>query len=75
MSLIAYLARARPARLPTAVVGFPVILLAQYGAAAGEAVGLLLGKGNAEILFSQTHLRGLRWKAEVPLGGLSPSEQ
>lgn len=66
--LFAYLARNRPARLPTLVVALPILLLAQYGAAAGEAAGLLFGKGNAEILFTQTHLRGLRWRAELPPG-------
>ena len=68
ISLLIYMARTRPLRLPTLVVGLPIILLAQYGAAAGEAVGLLFGKGNAEILFTQTHLRGLRLRAEMPSG-------
>ena len=56
--------RNHPTRLVTFLVGLPVILLAQYGAAFGEAVGLVCGIGNAEILFTQSHLRGLRWRAE-----------
>lgn len=59
-----YLVRRYPARLPTFLVGWPVILLAQYAAALGEAVGLIFGKGNAEVLFTQSHLRGLRLRAE-----------
>ncbi|MFQ5944214.1 MAG: glycosyltransferase family 2 protein [Anaerolineales bacterium] len=61
-----YLVRQHPQRLPTFLIGFPIILLAQYGAAIGEAMGLLRGKGNAETLFTQSHLRGLRWRAELP---------
>jgi hypothetical protein len=64
--LFFYFLDRRPARLVTFLVGLPVILLAQYGAAIGEALGLLLGKGNAEVLFTQTHLRGLRLKADKP---------
>lgn len=55
-----------PARLVTFLVGLPIILLAQYGAAFGEALGLLFGKGNAEVLYTQSHLRGLRLRAEKP---------
>lgn len=49
-----------PARLWVFATGLPFILLAQYGAAVGEAMGFLFGKGKAEILFTQSHLRGLR---------------
>jgi hypothetical protein len=66
LRLFVYLLRHHPTRLPTFIVGWPMILLAQYGAALGEAVGVLFGKGDAEILFTQSHLRGLRWKAELP---------
>jgi hypothetical protein len=60
------LARRHPLRLPTFFVGLPMILLAQYAAAVGEALGLLFGKGSAEVLFTQSHLRGLRFRAEAP---------
>jgi hypothetical protein len=53
-----------PARLWGFFVGLPFISLAQYAAACGEALGFLFGKGNAEILFTQTHLRGLRVRAD-----------
>jgi hypothetical protein len=43
-----------------------VILLAQAGAAVGEGLGLLFGLGEAERLFTQSHLRGLRLRAEIP---------
>jgi hypothetical protein len=46
--------------------GLPFILLAQYSAAIGEAIGMIAGVGNAEILFTQTHLRGLRICPEMP---------
>jgi hypothetical protein len=66
LRLFAYLIRRHPVRLPTFLVGWPIILLAQSSAALGEAMGVLLGKGNVETLFTQSHLRGLRWKAERP---------
>jgi len=66
LRLFVYLLRRHPVRLPTFVLGLPAILLAQYGAAVGEAAGVLFGKGTAEILFTQSHLRGLRWRAELP---------
>ncbi|MCJ7512012.1 MAG: glycosyltransferase [Anaerolineales bacterium] len=59
-----YFSDRHPSRLVTFLVGLPIILLAQYGAAFGEALGLLFGKGNAEVLFTQSHLRGLRFRAE-----------
>jgi hypothetical protein len=61
-----YLARRHPARLPTFIIGSPFILLAQYADCLGEALGLLFGKGSAEVLFSQTHMRGLRVRVEPP---------
>lgn len=61
-----YLARRHPARLPTFIIGSPFILLAQYADCLGESLGLLFGKGSAEVLFSQTHLRGLRVRIEPP---------
>jgi hypothetical protein len=61
-----YLLRRHPARLPTFLIGWPFILLAQSSAAVGEAVGLMFGKGNAETFFTQAHLRGLRWRMEPP---------
>ncbi|MGD8633146.1 MAG: glycosyltransferase [Anaerolineales bacterium] len=60
------LARNAPQRLWVFTIGLPFILLAQYSASIGEAMGYLFGKGNAEILFTQTHLRGLRWYPELP---------
>ncbi len=57
------LLRKHPVRLPTFFVGIPIILLAQYGAAAGEAVGLLWGKGKADVLFTRCHLREPPWRA------------
>ena len=62
--LFVYLVRRHPARLPTFLVGWPVILVAQYSASLGEGVGAVFGKGNADVLFTQTHLRGLRVRAE-----------
>lgn len=55
-----------PERLWVYITGLPFILLAQYAASFGEAMGYIFGKGNAEILFTQTHLRGLRWFPEIP---------
>jgi len=66
LRLFVHLVRRHPASLPTFMLGMPIILLAQYGAAFGEAVGVLFGKGGAEVLFTQSHLRGLRWRAELP---------
>lgn len=66
LRLFRYLARARPTSLPTFLVGLPVILLAQAGAAVGEGLGMLFGLGDAERLFTQSHLRGLRLRAETP---------
>ncbi len=60
--------RTNPPRLWVLITGLPFILLAQYGAALGEAIGFLFGKGNSEILFTQTHLRGLRIFPELPEG-------
>jgi hypothetical protein len=65
LRLFVYLLRKHPDRLPTFILGLPVILLAQYAAAVGEAAGAVLGRGNVEILFTQAHLRGLRWKPEL----------
>lgn len=65
MRLFVYLVRKHPVRLPTFIVGLPIILLAQYGAAVGESAGIAFGKGNVEILYTQSHLRGLRWKPEL----------
>jgi Glycosyl transferase family 2 len=62
--IFGYLLRRHPARLPTFLAGAPVIVLAQYAASLGEALGLLFGKGNAEVLFTQSHLRGLRLLAD-----------
>ena len=64
--LLKLLIRIHPERLWVFLTGLPFILLAQYGAAVGEAVGMLFGKGISEILFTQTHLRGLRIFAEMP---------
>ena len=64
--LFKLLLRQHPQRLWVFFIGLPFILLAQYSAAIGEGVGLIFGKGNAEILFTQTHLRGLRVRAELP---------
>jgi hypothetical protein len=64
--LFLYLARRRPASLPTFFVGLPIILLAQAGAAVGEGLGMLFGLGGAERLLTQTHLRGLRLLPEYP---------
>jgi hypothetical protein len=66
--LFYYLARRHPAHLPTFAVGLPAIIVAQYAASLGEALGLLFGKGNAEVLFTQSHLRGLRLVADPPVG-------
>lgn len=44
--------------------GLPFILLAQSAAALGEGFGALAGVGQAERLFTQTHLRGLRLRPE-----------
>ena len=55
-----------PPRLWVLFIGLPFILLAQYVAAIGEAIGFLFGIGNTEILFTQTHLRGLRIFPELP---------
>lgn len=71
VKLGAYLLKEHPVRLPTFLIGLPVILFAQYGAVLGEAIGLVMGKGDAEVLFTQSHLRGLRWRAELP----DPSEK
>lgn len=60
------LLRKHPARLWVFFTGLPFILIAQYGAAIGEAVGLIFGKGNTELLYTQSHLRGLRVFAELP---------
>ena len=60
------LVRHHPERLPTFLFGLPIILLAQYGAVVGQTMGLLFGLGNAEIYFTQSHLRGLRWRADPP---------
>ena len=57
------LLRKQPVRLPTFLVGIPIILLAQYGAAAGEAVGLVWGKGNADVLYTRCHLRVPPWRS------------
>ena len=64
--LFLYLLRQRPVCLPTFLVGLPIILLAQAGAAVGEGLGMLFGLGSAEILFTQMHLRGLRLLPEYP---------
>ena len=64
--LLFYLVRRRPASLPTFFVGLPVILLAQAGAAVGEGLGMLFGLGDAERLYTQSHLRGLRLRPEYP---------
>jgi len=64
--LFLYLLRKRPSTLPTYLVGLPIILLAQTGAAIGEGLGLLFGLGSAEVLFTQSHLRGLRLRPEYP---------
>jgi hypothetical protein len=64
--LMLLLLRQHPERMWVFLTGLPFILLAQYGAALGEAVGFLFGIGNAETLFTQTHLRGLRIFAELP---------
>ena len=66
LRLFRYLVRARRSSLPTFIVGLPVILLAQAGAAVGEGLGMLFGLGEAERLFTQSHLRGLRLRAETP---------
>lgn len=65
--LLLYFVRERPDRLYTFIIGSPFILLAQFSAAIGEGVGGLFGMGNSEILFTQTHLRGLRLKPELPV--------
>lgn len=65
-NLFKMLLKKRPASLWVFFTGLPFILLAQYGAVIGEAVGMLFGKGNTEILFTQTHLRGLRIFPELP---------
>ena len=72
LRLFIYLVRRHPARLPTFMIGLPIILLAQYSAAVGEAAGVLFGKGSAEVLFTQSHLRGLRWRAELPPSTMTP---
>jgi hypothetical protein len=64
--LFLYLLGQRPISLPTFLVGLPIILLAQAGAAVGEGLGMLFGLGSAEILFTQMHLRGLRLRPESP---------
>ena len=64
--LFVYLVRRRPTSLPAFLVGLPIILLAQAGAAVGEGLGMLFGLGDAERLLTQTHLRGLRLRAEYP---------
>jgi hypothetical protein len=64
--LFLYLLSQRPICLPTFLVGLPIILLAQAGAAVGEGLGMLFGLGRAEILFTQMHLRGLRLRPESP---------
>jgi len=66
LKLFAYFLRTNPSRLWVLSIGLPFVLLAQYGASFGEAVGFLFGKGNAEILFTQTHLRGLRVFPDLP---------
>jgi len=64
--LFQYLLLRRPVCLPTFLIGLPIILLAQAGAAVGEGLGMIFGLGGAEVLFTQTHLRGLRLRAEYP---------
>ena len=54
------LAHKAPQRLWVFFIGLPFILLAQYAASVGEAMGYVFGKGSAEVLFTQSHLRGLR---------------
>jgi glycosyltransferase involved in cell wall biosynthesis len=63
-SLLNYLVRNRPDTLWTFFVGWPFIVLAQHGAAVGEALGVLCGLGRTQALFAQSHLRGLRWHVE-----------
>ncbi|HKZ54709.1 MAG TPA: glycosyltransferase [Anaerolineales bacterium] len=63
--MLAYFVRRRPERLPAFLIGLPMITLAQVGAAVGQGIGLVLGMGNAEALFTQSHLRGLRWRADA----------
>jgi hypothetical protein len=60
------LAQNAPQRLWVFVIGLPFILIAQYAASFGEAIGYVFGKGSAEILFTQSHLRGLRWFPDSP---------
>jgi hypothetical protein len=66
LSLFKLLWKRSPQRLWVFLTGLPFILLAQYSAVIGEAVGMIAGIGNAEILFTQTHLRGLRILPELP---------
>jgi len=66
INLFKHLWNNKRSRLWVFITGLPFILLAQYGAAIGEAVGMIAGIGNAEILFTQTHLRGLRIFADLP---------
>ena len=65
LSLLSRLWNSSPNRLWVFFTGLPFILLAQYAAAFGEAAGMAAGVGKAEILFTQTHLRGLRLRPEL----------
>ncbi len=66
LNLFKLLWKRQPAAAVGVFYGLPFILLAQYSAVIGEAVGMIAGIGNAEILFTQTHLRGLRILPELP---------
>lgn len=55
-----YLLRARPTRLWSFFTNSPIILLAQYAAACGQAAGLMFGLGQAEARFTHFELNGTR---------------
>jgi hypothetical protein len=72
LRLLAVLARRRPSLLGAGLRGLPYMLVAQAASAAGQALGLVVGPGQAERAFTQHELGGLRpgTSAAPPTPGL-----
>ena len=60
------LRRSRPSLLPRMMRGIPAIFISQLASAAGQAVGLLFGIGDAERKFTDYELNHPRGQASLP---------